>query len=92
MHNHPMPSRTGCSSASTTQSFLSLPLTVTGAYPDLMGMPSFIAQQRQQYVPETAGTSADPEQPQGRPLETYTVVQEHFEGKMARDSDWTRWS
>ena len=58
-----------------------------GAYPELLEMPSFIAQQHQHYVPQTSGKSADPEQLQGRQLEAYTVVCEHFEGKMARGSD-----
>lgn len=48
------------------------------AYPDLEEMPHFIAQQRQQYVPHSPETTADPNRLQGKQLEAYKIVQEHL--------------
>ena len=49
------------------------------AYPDLQEMPSFVAQQRQQYVSPPVSTSADPCRLQGKQLVAYNVVREHYE-------------
>ena len=51
-------------------------------YPDLLEMPSFIAQQRQQYAPPVStSTNVNPGCLQGKQLEAYTVVREHFEAR-----------
>ena len=50
------------------------------AYPDLLELPSFVAQQRQQYESSELTTkSADPGLLQGRQLEAYTIVRDHLE-------------
>lgn len=48
------------------------------AYPDLLEMPSFLAQQRQHYVVLSAQTSADPALLQGKQLVAYNIVKYHF--------------
>lgn len=50
------------------------------AYPDLLSMPSFLAQQRQHYVSQSFSTTADPEQLRGKQLKAYSIVHEHFKG------------
>ena len=50
------------------------------AYNDLQEMPSFIAQHRQDYVPDLQGSmTADPELLRGKQLEAYGIVREHLE-------------
>ena len=50
------------------------------AYDDeLLEMPSFVAQQRQEYVAQPTSTSADPSCLQGKQLQAYLAVQEHSE-------------
>ena len=51
------------------------------AYTNLDEMPHFIAQQRQHHVPQTASTTAHPEQLQGKQLHAYSIVRDHFEGE-----------
>ena len=48
-------------------------------YPDLRQMPSFIAQQRQEFVVQSFTTSADPSHLQGKQLLAYSAVREHSE-------------
>ena len=48
-------------------------------YPDLREMPSFIAQQRQEFVVQSFTTSADPSHLQGKQLLAYSAVREHSE-------------
>ena len=48
-------------------------------YPDLREMPSFIAQQRQEFVVQSFTTSADPSYLQGKQLLAYSAVREHSE-------------
>lgn len=51
------------------------------AYPNLQEMPSFIAQQRQQYVPQAVSTTANPDHLQGKQLDAYRIVHEHFKAE-----------
>ena len=48
-------------------------------YPDLRQMPSFIAQQRQEFVVQSFTTSADPSHLQGKQLLAYSALREHSE-------------
>ena len=48
-------------------------------YPDLREMPSFIAQQRQEFAMQSFTTSADPSHLQGKQLLAYSAVREHSE-------------
>ncbi len=57
------------------------------AYPDLLEMPPFVAQQRQQYQSEPTSTTADPRRLQGRQLRAYNIVCEHSEAKTAHGSE-----
>lgn len=55
------------------------------AYPDLLEMPSFIAQQRQHYVPQPCTkATANPEMLQGKQRQAYEIVCEHFEDRAHR--------
>ena len=49
------------------------------AYPDLQDMPSFISQQRQQVVTQPSSNRASPDNLQGKQLQAYSAVREHFE-------------
>ncbi len=49
------------------------------AYPDMEEMPSFVAQQRQDYAMHSFTTSADPSHLQGKQLQAYSAVYEHSE-------------
>ena len=51
------------------------------AYPNLEEMPSFVPQQRQKYVVQVASTTANPDHLQGKQLQAYRIVQEHFNAK-----------
>ena len=57
------------------------------AYPDLLEMPSFLAQQRQQFQSEPTSTTADPCRLQGKQLKAYNIVREHYEATVAHSSD-----
>jgi len=48
-------------------------------YPNIKEMPSFIAQQCQQYQTQPPETTADPDHLQGEQLCAYSIVREHFE-------------
>ena len=48
-------------------------------YPDLREMPSFIAQQRQEFVVQSFTTSANPSHLQGKQLLAYSAVRGHSE-------------
>ena len=52
---------------------------VTKEYPDFREMPSFIAQQRQEFVVQSFTTSADQSHLQGKQLLAYSAVREHSE-------------
>ncbi len=52
-------------------------------YANLDEMPHFVAQQRQHYVSQPTGMTADPERLQGKQLMAYRIVREHFEDKSA---------
>ena len=54
-------------------------LNAARAYPDVLEMPSFLAQQRQQYTKECVSLTADPAHLQGKQLKAYSIVREHFE-------------
>ena len=49
------------------------------SYPNLEEAPTFITRNRQQAAPRTFTTSASPDNLQGRQLEVYTTVKDHFE-------------
>ena len=49
------------------------------AYPNLDEAPSFVSQQRQQVTAHIFTTSADPSNLQGKQLQVYTTVREHFQ-------------
>ena len=48
------------------------------AYSNLEEMPSFIDRQRQSTAPHSFSTTADPQCLQGKQLQAYNIVQEHF--------------
>ncbi len=57
------------------------------AYPDFLEMPSFVLKQRQLYTPpETARLSVNPNSLQGKQLEAYSIVREHFEKRTLKNS------
>ena len=49
------------------------------SYPNLEEAPTFITRNRQQAAPRTFSTSASPDTLQGRQLEVYTTVKDHFD-------------
>lgn len=51
------------------------------AYSNVLELPSFVEQQRRDYDPKSVCTTADPGRLQGRQLEAYNTVCEHFEAK-----------
>ena len=53
-------------------------------YDELNEMPSFIAQQCQQYVHSSCDPKIDPQKLQGKQLEAYDVVQDHYQSKEHR--------
>ena len=53
-------------------------------YEELNEMPSFIAQQCQQYVHSSCDPKIDPQKLQGKQLEAYDVVQDHYHSKEHR--------
>ena len=55
-------------------------------YPDLRAMPSFIAQQRQEFAVQSFTTSADPSHLQGKQLLAYSAVREHSESSNPNQS------
>ena len=54
------------------------------AYPDLLELPSFIAQQHQHYEVPHVQTSADTALLQGKQLQVYNVVRDHFTDQQAQ--------
>ena len=48
------------------------------SYADLQEMPSFIAQQRQHYVHPSYDVTVDPQRLQGKQLEAYKIVCDHY--------------
>ena len=50
------------------------------SYPNLEEAPTFISRSRQEAGPHTFTTSASPDNLQGRQVEVYTTVKDHFEG------------
>ncbi len=55
-------------------------------YPNLLEMPSFITNQRREYVPQSVLKRADPKLLTGKQLEAYEMVREHFESKTHRSA------
>ena len=53
-------------------------------YDELNEIPSFIAQQCQQYVHSSCNLKVDPQKLQGKQLEAYDVVQDHYHSKEHR--------
>ena len=54
---------------------------VAKAYSNLKDMPQFIAQQSQHHMPHPTIAAADSERLQGKQLEAYRLVKDHFESK-----------
>ena len=51
------------------------------SYADLQEMPSFIAQQHQHYVQPSYDVAVDPQRLQGKQLEAYKIVCDHYHSK-----------